>query len=89
MKVALATYFINYVLEIKPGLENYMAANYLAVAQGCFAFGRFSGSGLMKIVKPRIVFVVYYTGVVTCLAVAIGTKKNVGIGTNTFQSHSN
>ncbi|KAH7407962.1 major facilitator superfamily domain-containing protein [Cadophora sp. MPI-SDFR-AT-0126] len=78
-QVALATYFINYALEIKPGLKSHMAANYLAIAQGCFAIGRFTGSGLMKVIKPRIVFMMYYTGVVSCLAVAIATKNNVGI----------
>jgi len=43
--VAIAGYFINYVTEIRPGTNSALGAKFLAAAQGCFAVGRFSGSG--------------------------------------------
>lgn len=78
-QVAIATYFINYVTETRPGTSNATAANFLAVAQGCFAIGRFSGSILMKFVKPRIVFLAYLTGVVAFNAASINTVGNTGL----------
>lgn len=77
--VAIATYFINYVTETRPGTSNSTAANFLAVAQGCFAIGRFSGSVLMRFVRPRIVFLAYLTGVVAFNAAAIDTVGNTGL----------
>jgi fucose permease len=44
--VAIAGYFINYVTEIRPGTDSALGAKFLAAAQGCFAVGRFSGSGV-------------------------------------------
>ncbi|KAK8206186.1 putative l-fucose permease [Phyllosticta capitalensis] len=78
-QVAIATYFINYVTETRPGTSNSTAANFLAVAQGCFAIGRFSGSVLMRFVRPRIVFLAYLTGVVAFNAAAIDTVGNTGL----------
>lgn len=52
-QVAIAGYFINYATEIRSNTSSALGAIYLAVAQGCFAVGRFSGSFLMKFVKPR------------------------------------
>ena len=43
--MAIATYFINYVSETRANTSNALAAQFLAIAQGCFAIGRFTGSG--------------------------------------------
>ncbi|KAL1616057.1 hypothetical protein SLS56_011572 [Neofusicoccum ribis] len=78
-QVAIATYFINYVTETRPGTSSSAGANFLAGAQGCFAVGRFSGSILMRFVKPRWVFLVYLTGVVAFNAASIDTVGNTGL----------
>jgi FHS family L-fucose permease-like MFS transporter len=44
--VAIAGYFINYITEIRPDTDSALGAKFLAAAQGCFAVGRFSGSGV-------------------------------------------
>ena len=51
--VAIAGYFINYATEVRSNTSSALGAIYLAVAQGCFAVGRFSGSLAMKFIKPR------------------------------------
>ena len=51
--VAIASYFINYATEVRTGTSSATGAIYLAVAQACFAVGRFSGSLAMKFVKAR------------------------------------
>lgn len=43
--VAIAGYFINYVTETRGATSSALGAKFLAIAQGCFAVGRFSGSG--------------------------------------------
>ncbi|KAJ3830622.1 major facilitator superfamily domain-containing protein [Lentinula raphanica] len=45
-QIAIAGYFINYVTEIRPNTSSALGAKFLAIAQGCFAAGRFSGSGM-------------------------------------------
>ncbi|KAL8963855.1 MAG: hypothetical protein Q9183_004898 [Haloplaca sp. 2 TL-2023] len=51
--VAIAGYLINYAVETRTGTSSATGAIYLAVAQGCFAIGRFSGSFLMQYIKAR------------------------------------
>lgn len=51
--VAIASYFINYAVDTRDNTSSATGAIYLAVAQGCFAVGRFSGSFFMHFVKPR------------------------------------
>lgn len=51
--VAIAGYFINYATEVRTNTSSATGAIFLAVAQGCFAVGRFSGSFAMKFIKPR------------------------------------
>ncbi|KAL0576859.1 hypothetical protein V5O48_005124 [Marasmius crinis-equi] len=78
-QVAIAGYFINYVTEARPGTEDSLAAKFLAAAQGCFAVGRFTGSGIMKYVRPRIVLLVYLTGALVFCAASIDTRDNTGL----------
>lgn len=53
MAVAIASYFINYATEIRRNTSAATGAIFLAIAQGCFAIGRFSGSFLMHFIRPR------------------------------------
>ncbi|KFY11724.1 hypothetical protein V491_07086 [Pseudogymnoascus sp. VKM F-3775] len=78
-QVAYAGYFINYVSWVRPGTSHATGSNLLAVAQGCFAIGRFVGSGLLKFVKPRFVLMGFITGVVIFAAVALAAPGNAGI----------
>ncbi|KAL1647452.1 hypothetical protein SLS58_002782 [Diplodia intermedia] len=60
-QVAVANYFINFCQEA--GYSSATSSNLLAVGQGCYAFMRFVGSGLMtsRAFKPRYMLA-------TCLA---------------------
>ncbi|KAK5357944.1 hypothetical protein LTS13_011057 [Exophiala xenobiotica] len=78
-QVAIASYFINYAVDTRPGTSSATGAKLLAGAQGAFAFGRFSGTFLMKFVKPRYVFLAYLTGVVAFVGAASGARQNAGI----------
>lgn len=78
-QVAIATYFINYAVETRPGTSSALAAKFLAGAQGAFTVGRFSGTLLMHLMRPRWIFLVYLSGVVIFLAVATDTRDNVGL----------
>ncbi|KIW18824.1 hypothetical protein PV08_03113 [Exophiala spinifera] len=78
-QVAIASYFINYAVDTRPGTSSALGAKYLAGAQGAFALGRFSGTFFMRYVRPRWVFLIYLTGVVIFLAAATGARENAGI----------
>ncbi|KAL8627217.1 hypothetical protein Q9189_007092 [Teloschistes chrysophthalmus] len=78
-QIAIASYFINYAVETRKGTSSATGAIYLAVAQGCFAIGRFSGSFLMKFVKPRWVFLAYLSCVIVFNAAATTQGQNTGI----------
>ncbi|KAH0038746.1 MFS general substrate transporter, partial [Aureobasidium melanogenum] len=76
---AYAGYFINYVSAVRPGTTHATGANLLAVAQGCFAIGRFVASGLLKFTKPRLVLMGFLSGVVLFACLTMGLKGNAGI----------
>jgi FHS family L-fucose permease-like MFS transporter len=69
-------YFINYVSAVRPGTTHATGANLLAVAQGCFAIGRFIASGLLKVTKPRLVLIGFLSGVVLFACLTMGLKGN-------------
>jgi MFS transporter, FHS family, L-fucose permease len=77
--VAIATWFINYTIETRPGSSASFAAKLLAGAQAAFTVGRFSGTFFMHYVKPRKVFLVYLSLVVVFLAAASGARGNAGV----------
>ena len=77
--MAIAGYFINYVVEVRPGTSDSLAAKFLAAAQGCFAVGRFTGSGIMRFVKPRIVLLIYLAGTLAFCAASIDTRGSTGL----------
>ncbi|KAL9622051.1 MAG: hypothetical protein Q9160_003550 [Pyrenula sp. 1 TL-2023] len=78
-QVAIAGYFINYVTEIRSNTDSALGAKFLAGAQGCFAAGRFSGSLLMKYIRPRKVLLVYQTLIIIFCAAAITQRQNTGL----------
>lgn len=78
-QVAIAGYFINYATEVRSNTSSALGAIYLAVAQGCFAVGRFSGSFAMKFVRPRWVFLAYLSCVIVFNSAATTQKQNTGI----------
>jgi len=78
-QVAIAGYFINYVTEIRSNTDSSLGAKFLAGAQGCFALGRFSGSFIMKFVKPRYVFLAYLTCVLIFNSASITQRQNTGL----------
>jgi len=79
-QVAIAGYFVNYVVETRIGTSHASAANFLATAQGCFAIGRFTGSFIMKFVRPRKVFLAFYVGVLAFISAACSARGNAGLG---------
>lgn len=78
-QIAIAGYFINYAVEVRSGTSSATGAIYLAVAQGCFAVGRFSGAFLMKFIRPRWVFLSYLSLVIIFNSAAITQRQNTGI----------
>ncbi|KAG5642314.1 hypothetical protein DXG03_003016 [Asterophora parasitica] len=78
-QVAIAGYFINYVTETRRDTSPALGAKFLAIAQGCFALGRFSGSLLMRFIKPRIVFLLYLSSVIAFCAASITQRGNTGL----------
>ncbi|KAJ3862723.1 major facilitator superfamily domain-containing protein [Lentinula novae-zelandiae] len=78
-QIAIAGYFINYVTEIRPNTSSALGAKFLAIAQGCFAAGRFSGSGIMRFIRPRWVFLCYLSCVIIFCAASITQRGNIGL----------
>lgn len=78
-QVAIAGFFINYVVDTRPGTTSKTAANFLAGAQGAFAAGRFTGTALMFFLRPRWIFLFFQTAVIVFLAPAITQRGNIGM----------
>ncbi|OAL47363.1 l-fucose permease [Pyrenochaeta sp. DS3sAY3a] len=78
-QVAIAGYFINYVVETRPGTSNALGSKFLSGAQGAFAVGRVLGTILMKFVRPRYVLLVFMSGATIFLAPALREGDNVGV----------
>lgn len=78
-QVAIAGYFINYVVYTRPNTDSQLGSKFLAGAQGSFALGRFVGSAVMKYVKPRKVFLVFMTACIVFIAPAITQRGNTGM----------
>lgn len=78
-QVAIAGYFINYATEARPNTSSALGAQLLAGAQGAFALGRFVGSFIMKFVRPRIVFLVFFTLIIVFIAPSISERGDTGI----------
>lgn len=77
-QVAIASFFINYVLYTK-GTDEPTAARLFAGAQAAFAVGRFAGVALMHFGKPRIMFLAFMTGAIVFTCPSITQRGNIGI----------
>ncbi|KAM6476611.1 major facilitator superfamily domain-containing protein [Trichoderma sp. SZMC 28011] len=78
-QVAIASSFINYAVATKPGTSSSLGSKLFAGAQAAFAIGRFTGSGIMKFVKPRWIFLVFISMCIIFICPAITQKNNTGI----------
>jgi len=78
-QVSVATFFINYAVEVNPALSDKDAAHRLAIAQAVFAAGRFAASVVLIKVKARHLLLGSVTLVVAFLGAAIGAKGDAGI----------
>ncbi|PYH94450.1 MFS general substrate transporter [Aspergillus ellipticus CBS 707.79] len=78
-QVAIASYFINYVVDTWPGTTSSTGSKYLAGAQGAFALGRFLGAIIMRFVRARWVFLVYLSCTVAFIAASITQRDRTGI----------
>lgn len=78
-QIAIAAYFINYVLDKRPSTSKSMASQLFAGAQAAFAAGRFIGVFLMKWVKPRWLFLAFMTCCVIFIIPGITEDGNTGI----------
>ena len=79
MQVAIASYFINYVTETRANTSSALGAKFLAGAQGAFAMGRFTGVGLMAVIRPRWVFLFYLTMCIVFISPSITQRGNTGM----------
>ncbi|MCJ1255783.1 hypothetical protein MMC24_003600 [Lignoscripta atroalba] len=78
-QVAIAGYFINYVVHVRPGTTSAAGSNQLAIAQGLFAIGRFVAGASMKVVKPRWIFLLFMTMIIVFISASMGAKGDAGI----------
>lgn len=76
---AVAGFFINYVTEAKPDLTSAKGSNFLAIAQGGFAIGRFIAGFSMKFIKPRHILFVFLAGCLAFAAAAMNGHGNMAI----------
>jgi len=78
-QVAIASMFINYVVETRPGTTDSLGAQFFAGAQGAFAIGRFVGVGLMHYFRPRLVFLSFLGCCIIFIIPACAVTGNPGM----------
>lgn len=78
-QVAIASMFINYATETRPGTSDSMGSSLFAGAQAAFAVGRFTGVLLMKYFHPRKIFLAYLTLCIIFVSPAITQRGNAGV----------
>jgi FHS family L-fucose permease-like MFS transporter len=77
-QVGVAANFIKYAEE-SAGIASAAASDRYAIGQALFAIGRFAAAGLMMIVKPRLVLMVFMTAIMVFIALAMGIKGEGGV----------
>ncbi|KAL0933193.1 glucose galactose transporter [Colletotrichum truncatum] len=77
-QVGVASQFINYAVE-SSNLSHSQASDRYAIGQGLFAIGRFAAAGLMMVVKPRLVLMVFMTGIMIFIALSMAFFGEAGI----------
>ena len=78
-QASVATYFINYVVTVKPSWGQAESARSMAIAQGAFAICRFASGALMRFIKPRIFLLVSIALTLACVSAAVRTSGNIGL----------
>ncbi|PHH91737.1 hypothetical protein CDD83_10515 [Cordyceps sp. RAO-2017] len=78
-QVAIASFFINYASATRPGTDSALAAKLLAGAQAAFTLGRFLGVGLMRLARPRLVFLVFLSCCIVFIGPTITQRGDVGV----------
>lgn len=77
-QVGVAAQFIKYSVE-SAGITDAAGSDRYAIGQGLFAIGRFAAAGLMMVVKPRWVLMIFMTGVMIFIAASMGVKGEGGV----------
>ncbi|PSS02171.1 glucose/galactose transporter [Coniella lustricola] len=77
-QVGVAANFISYAVE-SAGLTHAQATDRYALGQGLFAIGRFAAAGLMMVVKPRLVLMVFMSFIMLFMALAIALHGEGGV----------
>lgn len=78
-QIAIASSFINFATSTRDDTSSALGAKFFAGAQAAFAIGRFVGSGIMKYVRPRTVFLIFLTACIIFTGPAITQGGNIGI----------
>ncbi|KAJ4261631.1 hypothetical protein NW762_007064 [Fusarium torreyae] len=78
-QVAIASFFINYAVEMRKNTTDSTGAKFFAGAQAAFTVGRFFGTLLMKFCKPRKVFLGFLTMCIVFIAPPIVHHGNTGV----------
>ncbi|KAG9228517.1 putative L-fucose-proton symporter [Amylocarpus encephaloides] len=77
-QAGVAANFISYAVESSK-ISHAAGSDRYAIGQCLFALGRFAAAGLMMIVKPRIVLLVFMTAAMVIIALAIVIKGDAGV----------
>ncbi|KAF2999055.1 hypothetical protein E8E14_001505 [Neopestalotiopsis sp. 37M] len=77
-QVGVAANFISYAAE-SAGIDHAAASDRYAIAQALFAIGRFAAAGLMMYFKPRKILMIFMTGIMVFIALAMGIKGEGGV----------
>ncbi|KAL9630900.1 MAG: hypothetical protein Q9204_004488 [Flavoplaca sp. TL-2023a] len=77
-QVGVAAQFIKYSVE-SAGISDAAGSDRYAIGQGLFAIGRFAAAGLMMVMKPRWVLLIFMTGVMIFIAASMGVKGEGGV----------
>jgi FHS family L-fucose permease-like MFS transporter len=78
-QVAIASFFINYATATRPNTSDALGSKFFAGAQAAFAIGRFAGTGIMKFVRPRWVFLAFISCCVIFLCPSLTQRGNTGM----------
>ncbi|KAL9595595.1 MAG: hypothetical protein Q9219_006359 [cf. Caloplaca sp. 3 TL-2023] len=77
-QVGVASQFIKYSVE-SAKISDAAGSDRYAIGQGLFAIGRFAAAGLMMVMKPRWVLMVFMTGVMIFIACSMGVEGEGGV----------
>ncbi|BFZ63498.1 hypothetical protein YB2330_004621 [Saitoella coloradoensis] len=78
-QVSLASFFINYVVEVDPSVSDAKASTYLSYSLILFTVGRFFATALLKFLKPQHILSVYAAICAIFAAVSMFLKGTGGV----------